>query len=345
MFTVPVARGSRMKLRPVCWPTVLITDWMSAFTKLTVILSSPLEAAICEGFAAGVAGAAGGWASAPNAKSTSAPAATRAGRRFARALRNGVTYLVFGFDLSGHFAPKRAVCHSCVGRNPAARAERSASVSGSLPTQGRPLGLNRVRELQRLAAPLDLGVDHRGGGELLVETRQVAGRGDGLAVDLLDDVARLQAQLLREASAGGGFHSHAAAGRHSDDAEIGELVRVAERLVQLLAREGEAAGRRSRHVHSESRGPRAARIAAGRRDASRGFEIDALAHGVARHDDVVRLHLEELQARRDLALDEHRDVAAAPGGKDRRGDGSPVGGDHALQAQPRGRRDGRRRWR
>src|SRR5258706_7485824 len=40
MFTVPVTRGSRMKLRPVCWPTVLMTDWMSALTKLTVIFSS-----------------------------------------------------------------------------------------------------------------------------------------------------------------------------------------------------------------------------------------------------------------------------------------------------------------
>src|SRR5258706_10738238 len=111
MFTVPVTRGSRMKLRPVCWPTVLITDWMSAFTKLTVILSSPLEGAIGAGFAAGVAGAAGAWASAANAQSASAPAATMAGRRYAPALRNGVTYLVFGFDLSGHFAPKSAVCH------------------------------------------------------------------------------------------------------------------------------------------------------------------------------------------------------------------------------------------
>src|SRR5580765_3384756 len=110
MFTVPVTRGSRMKLRPVCWPTVLITDWMSAFTKLTVILSSPLEAAIRAGLASGVAGAPGAWASAPHAKSTSAPAATRAGRRFTRALRNRVTYLVFGFDLSGHFAPNRPPC-------------------------------------------------------------------------------------------------------------------------------------------------------------------------------------------------------------------------------------------
>jgi hypothetical protein len=40
MFTVPVTRGSRIKFLPVCWPTVLITDWMSALTKLTVIFSS-----------------------------------------------------------------------------------------------------------------------------------------------------------------------------------------------------------------------------------------------------------------------------------------------------------------
>src|SRR5258706_508781 len=93
MFTVPVTRGSRMKLRPVCWPTVLITDWMSAFTKLTVIFSSPLLATI------GAAGA-GAWAraSGPRAAGThTAAAATRVLRK----LRIVVTYWGFSFDLSG----------------------------------------------------------------------------------------------------------------------------------------------------------------------------------------------------------------------------------------------------
>src|SRR5262245_61534133 len=40
MFTVPVTRGSRTKVLPVRWPTVLITAWMSAFTELSVNFSS-----------------------------------------------------------------------------------------------------------------------------------------------------------------------------------------------------------------------------------------------------------------------------------------------------------------
>ena len=46
MLTVPVTRGSRMKFLPVCCPIVLITDWMSALTKLTVIFSSSARAAV-----------------------------------------------------------------------------------------------------------------------------------------------------------------------------------------------------------------------------------------------------------------------------------------------------------
>ena len=68
ILTVPVTRGSRMKLRPVCCPIVLITAWMSALTKLTVNLSSP-------GANAGVAGAgavAGACASVPVAASARA---------------------------------------------------------------------------------------------------------------------------------------------------------------------------------------------------------------------------------------------------------------------------------
>ena len=83
MFTVPVTRGSRMKLRPVCWPIVLITDWMSALTKLTVNFSSPGAGA------AGDAGAAGACAAAfvaASAMTRKAPAA-RAGAE----VRNFVT--------------------------------------------------------------------------------------------------------------------------------------------------------------------------------------------------------------------------------------------------------------
>ena len=40
MFTVPVTRGSRMKFFPVCPPTALMTETMSAFTKLSVTFSS-----------------------------------------------------------------------------------------------------------------------------------------------------------------------------------------------------------------------------------------------------------------------------------------------------------------
>ena len=40
MFTVPVTRGSRMKFFPVWPPTALITETMSAFTKLSVTFSS-----------------------------------------------------------------------------------------------------------------------------------------------------------------------------------------------------------------------------------------------------------------------------------------------------------------
>ena len=60
-----------MKLRPVCWPTVLITDWMSALTKLTVIFSSPLVS--CPG---------GCWASAPVANASAAKAEPRKARNF-----------------------------------------------------------------------------------------------------------------------------------------------------------------------------------------------------------------------------------------------------------------------
>src|SRR4051812_5957306 len=80
MFTVPVTRGSRMKLRPVCWPTVLITDWMSAFTKLTVIFSSSSGAA--------------------NAGAAQQAAMTRA----ATALLNFFTIMFFSLDFSGVFS-------------------------------------------------------------------------------------------------------------------------------------------------------------------------------------------------------------------------------------------------
>src|SRR5690242_19236526 len=94
MFTVPCTRGSRMKLRPVCWPTVLMTDWMSALTKLTVILSSAAGATV----ATGVAGCdvAGDWPAAGRAK-VAASAAARARKR--------VTNWGFGFELSEDFAP------------------------------------------------------------------------------------------------------------------------------------------------------------------------------------------------------------------------------------------------
>ncbi len=85
MFTVPVTRGSRMKKRPVCWLIVLITDWMSALTKLTVIFSSPLEGVRLE-----EAGAeAGAWAKAPGTASASAAARSRGAG--SRRLRNLVT--------------------------------------------------------------------------------------------------------------------------------------------------------------------------------------------------------------------------------------------------------------
>src|SRR5690348_16716508 len=95
MFTVPLTRGSRMKLLPVCCPTVLITDWMSAFTKLTVIFSSS------EGAAAEVAAA---GASAGAAHASTAANAAEAARARARKVRNLVTIEVFVFDLSGVFA-------------------------------------------------------------------------------------------------------------------------------------------------------------------------------------------------------------------------------------------------
>src|SRR3954469_6557203 len=80
MFTVPVTRGSRMKLRPVCWPTVLITDWMSALTKLTVIFSSSAGAA------------------------TDVIAQHAVISRAARPLRNLFTIMFFSLDFSGVFS-------------------------------------------------------------------------------------------------------------------------------------------------------------------------------------------------------------------------------------------------
>src|SRR5438552_13656481 len=100
-------------------------------------------------------------------------------------------------------------------------------------------GLERVRKLDRRAAPLDLGLDEREGAELLVEACEVAGRGDALAVHLADHVARLQAELLREASRGRIFHPHAAAGRNADLPEVVELVRIAQGVIELAARERE----------------------------------------------------------------------------------------------------------
>src|SRR5258708_23945150 len=86
MFTVPVTRGSRMKFLPVCWPTALITDWMSALTKLTVIFSSSAAAGM---------------------HSDSAAAASRPRGSERHRLRNVVTYLVFSIDLSGILRQKR----------------------------------------------------------------------------------------------------------------------------------------------------------------------------------------------------------------------------------------------
>src|SRR2546423_882306 len=93
MFTVPVTRGSRMKLRPVCWPTVLITDWMSAFTKLTVILSSVAAAAAGDGACA----CAGAMSTIPAAKTDEASQGP------ASDARNLVTIWGFGFDLLAQF--------------------------------------------------------------------------------------------------------------------------------------------------------------------------------------------------------------------------------------------------
>jgi hypothetical protein len=90
MLTVPVTRGSRMKFFPVCWPTVLITDWMSAFTKLTVIFSFSSD----DGAA---------WPNADPARRR--PSRAGASRRAANEARNLVTFWGFSVDLSGHFAP------------------------------------------------------------------------------------------------------------------------------------------------------------------------------------------------------------------------------------------------
>src|SRR5260221_4054922 len=87
MFTVPVTRGSRMKNLPVCWPTVLITDWISALTKLTVIFSSS-------------AARAGGPIPASKREAATMAAAARA------APRNFVTILGFSLDFSGGFPDK-----------------------------------------------------------------------------------------------------------------------------------------------------------------------------------------------------------------------------------------------
>src|SRR5206468_3419988 len=95
MFTVPGTRGSRMKLLPVCRPTVLITDWMSAFTKFTVIFSSPFDGTTPGEAAAG----AGAWAWAPNEKRVARANA-------AHALRNIVTKCGFSIDLTDHCMSK-----------------------------------------------------------------------------------------------------------------------------------------------------------------------------------------------------------------------------------------------
>src|SRR5215469_9683662 len=86
MFTVPFTRGSTMKFLPVYWPTDLITDWMSAFTKLTVTRSPPLLGA-------------GACAEAGN--ETAVATAMAAWTRARRTLRNVVTYCRFCFDLTG----------------------------------------------------------------------------------------------------------------------------------------------------------------------------------------------------------------------------------------------------
>src|SRR4051812_15544334 len=105
MFTVPVTRGSRMKLRPVCWPTVLITDWMSAFTKLTVIFSS----------------SSGGAA---NAGARQQAASTTA----AKALLNFFTIMFFSLDFSGVFS-RISVHHGHAFRDAFARACKLAAQS------------------------------------------------------------------------------------------------------------------------------------------------------------------------------------------------------------------------
>src|SRR4051812_13739252 len=104
MFTVPVTRGSRMKLRPVCWPTVLMTDWMSAFTKLTVIFSSSSGAA-------------------------KAGAAQHAARTMAaKALLNFFTITFFSLDFSGVFS-RISVHHGQAFRDVFARACKLAAQS------------------------------------------------------------------------------------------------------------------------------------------------------------------------------------------------------------------------
>src|SRR6201990_715311 len=99
MLTFPCTRGSRMKFFPVCWPMVLITDWMSALTKLTVIFSSPFAAAD-----SAVAVGAGAWAE--TGRAIAQARASGASARPAALLRKLVTIWGFDLDLSGHFALK-----------------------------------------------------------------------------------------------------------------------------------------------------------------------------------------------------------------------------------------------
>src|SRR5476649_2564365 len=132
MFTVPVTRGSMMKLRPVHCPIVLRTDWMSALTKFTVTFSSPLYEVI-PGGALDAEEAAGAWACAKACAAHRTSDAASGARRGNR-LRNIVTLWGFRLDLSSIVRRKR-------GRDPAFRQNSTLRSFEGL------LGLDRVRQL------------------------------------------------------------------------------------------------------------------------------------------------------------------------------------------------------
>src|SRR5438876_3941534 len=227
MVTCPLTRGSISMLRPVICDIALTTACRSAPWKLST--TSPARGLTAIADAPGVrAAGAGDWTGGAPGVTVAAPGVTVAAP--------GVTVGAPG--ATGGAPGASGVCPEAVCAASASATQRIRAAIGvflmRVVRDFAARGESAHIVVQRFAAALALHVHEHplGGAELLVETHHVVHAGERLAVDVLDHVARAQAELLVQAPRLDLAHQESSVGVGHDQGLVEEF-RSAELLLQL----------------------------------------------------------------------------------------------------------------